>query len=234
MVRRHWIRILETLLHRRVGTSRAGQASGLQRRSQFVEVLSQLQAPQAGTGWVAGQSAKSLLGSAQIARPERLRELLKLHALLLARTLQDVGLIQCAARRNRGYGHLVNSSDCVRTLSSIASLLPVSLRRRSDFSLLILLALSANPCAIRFPLLETRRQVLPPAWSLAGKMCLKQRRWIPGRDLDGRPQRAPDQQSVVGRHGQPPGVGALFGLTDVAGQGVYFVDDDENALNLFH
>jgi hypothetical protein len=30
------------------------------------------------------------------------------------------------------------------------------------------------------------------------------------------------------------GAGALFGLIDVAGQGIYFVDDDENALNLFH
>ena len=30
------------------------------------------------------------------------------------------------------------------------------------------------------------------------------------------------------------GGGALFGLTDVAGQGIYFVDDNENALNLFH
>jgi hypothetical protein len=34
--------------------------------------------------------------------------------------------------------------------------------------------------------------------------------------------------------GNPPGAGALFGLTDVAGQGIYFVDDNENALNLFH
>jgi hypothetical protein len=34
--------------------------------------------------------------------------------------------------------------------------------------------------------------------------------------------------------GNPPGAGALFGLTAVAGQGLYFVDDDENALNLFH
>jgi hypothetical protein len=30
------------------------------------------------------------------------------------------------------------------------------------------------------------------------------------------------------------GAGALFGLTAVAGQGVYFVDDNENSLNLFH
>ena len=34
--------------------------------------------------------------------------------------------------------------------------------------------------------------------------------------------------------GNPPGAGALFGLVDDAGQGVYFVDDNENALNLFH
>jgi hypothetical protein len=34
--------------------------------------------------------------------------------------------------------------------------------------------------------------------------------------------------------GNPPGAGALFGLVDVAGQGIYFVDDNENALTLFH
>jgi hypothetical protein len=34
--------------------------------------------------------------------------------------------------------------------------------------------------------------------------------------------------------GKPPGAGALFGLTDVASQGIYFVDDNENSLNLFH
>ena len=54
------------------------------------------------------------------------------------------------------------------------------------------------------------------------------------------------ETKVVGQHGHqiskallddmgnPPGAGALFGFTDVAGQGVYFVDDNENALNLFH
>jgi hypothetical protein len=34
--------------------------------------------------------------------------------------------------------------------------------------------------------------------------------------------------------GKPSGAGALFGLVDVAGQGIYFVDDNENALNLIH
>jgi hypothetical protein len=34
--------------------------------------------------------------------------------------------------------------------------------------------------------------------------------------------------------GNPLGAGALFGLVDVAGQGLYFVDDNENQLNLFH
>jgi hypothetical protein len=29
------------------------------------------------------------------------------------------------------------------------------------------------------------------------------------------------------------GAGALFGLIEVVGQGIYFVDDNENALNLF-
>jgi hypothetical protein len=41
-------------------------------------------------------------------------------------------------------------------------------------------------------------------------------------------------ETRVDNMGNPPGVGALFGLTDVAGQGLYFVDDNENALNLFH
>lgn len=33
--------------------------------------------------------------------------------------------------------------------------------------------------------------------------------------------------------GSPAGAGALFGLTDVPGQGIYFVDDASNTLNLF-
>lgn len=39
---------------------------------------------------------------------------------------------------------------------------------------------------------------------------------------------------TLDRHGNPPGAGALFGLTDVAGQGVYYVDDAVNTLRLFH
>jgi hypothetical protein len=54
------------------------------------------------------------------------------------------------------------------------------------------------------------------------------------------------ETKVVGQHGRqvkkvllddmgnPPGAGALFGLVDVAGQGLYFVDDNENQINLFH
>jgi hypothetical protein len=54
------------------------------------------------------------------------------------------------------------------------------------------------------------------------------------------------ETKVVGQHGQqigkvlldnrgkPPGAGALFGLADVANHGIYFVDDNENSLNLFH
>jgi hypothetical protein len=35
--------------------------------------------------------------------------------------------------------------------------------------------------------------------------------------------------------GSPPGSGALFGLAvQPEDKGVYFVDDDENSLNLFH
>jgi DNA-binding beta-propeller fold protein YncE len=33
--------------------------------------------------------------------------------------------------------------------------------------------------------------------------------------------------------GNPPGAGALFGLIDVAGAGIYYVDDASNTLNLF-
>ena len=33
--------------------------------------------------------------------------------------------------------------------------------------------------------------------------------------------------------GSPPGAGALFGLTDVPGLGLVFVDDATNTLNLF-
>jgi len=41
------------------------------------------------------------------------------------------------------------------------------------------------------------------------------------------------RKALLDDMGNPPGAGALFGLVDVAGQGIYFVDDDENALNLF-
>jgi hypothetical protein len=41
-------------------------------------------------------------------------------------------------------------------------------------------------------------------------------------------------KTLLDNLGNPPGAGALFGLTAIAGQGVYFVDDNENALNLFH
>jgi hypothetical protein len=42
------------------------------------------------------------------------------------------------------------------------------------------------------------------------------------------------RKTLLDNMGNPPGAGALFGLTAVAGQGIYFVDDNENALNLFH
>jgi DNA-binding beta-propeller fold protein YncE len=34
--------------------------------------------------------------------------------------------------------------------------------------------------------------------------------------------------------GDPPGAGALFGLVPVAGQGLYYVDDNTNTLNLYN
>ena len=40
--------------------------------------------------------------------------------------------------------------------------------------------------------------------------------------------------TVLDNTGNPPGAGTLFGLTDVPGQGVYFVDDGSNTLNLLH
>ncbi|MGA9977150.1 MAG: hypothetical protein WBQ08_00740 [Candidatus Sulfotelmatobacter sp.] len=47
----------------------------------------------------------------------------------------------------------------------------------------------------------------------------------------------PDGQQVratlLDSTGNPPGAGALFGLIDVAGVGIYYVDDASNTLNLF-
>lgn len=39
---------------------------------------------------------------------------------------------------------------------------------------------------------------------------------------------------AVDTSGNPPGAGTLFGLVAVSGQGVYFVDDGTNTLNLLH
>jgi DNA-binding beta-propeller fold protein YncE len=40
--------------------------------------------------------------------------------------------------------------------------------------------------------------------------------------------------ALLDNTGSPAGAGALFGLIDVAGQGIYYVDDASNTLNLFH
>ena len=40
--------------------------------------------------------------------------------------------------------------------------------------------------------------------------------------------------TLLDNTGNPPGAGTLFGLIDVPGQGIYFVDDGSNTLNLFH
>src|SRR5580698_152447 len=48
----------------------------------------------------------------------------------------------------------------------------------------------------------------------------------------------PDGQQIkatlLDSSGNPPGAGALFGLIDVPGVGIYYVDDATNTLNLFH
>jgi DNA-binding beta-propeller fold protein YncE len=41
------------------------------------------------------------------------------------------------------------------------------------------------------------------------------------------------EQALLDSNGTPPGSGALFGLVDVAGQGLYYVDDATNTLNLW-
>jgi hypothetical protein len=41
------------------------------------------------------------------------------------------------------------------------------------------------------------------------------------------------EQALLDNNGTPPGAGALFGLVNVAGQGLYFVDDATNTLNLW-
>jgi hypothetical protein len=66
-------------------------------------------AQETGTRGAAIQSAKELLSIAQIASLQSLRELLKLRSGLLGCILQNVGLIQCVAGRNRGYRHRFNS-----------------------------------------------------------------------------------------------------------------------------
>jgi hypothetical protein len=40
--------------------------------------------------------------------------------------------------------------------------------------------------------------------------------------------------ALLDNTGNPPGAGALFGLIDVAGVGIYYVDDATNTLNLFN
>lgn len=40
--------------------------------------------------------------------------------------------------------------------------------------------------------------------------------------------------AFLDKSGSPPGAGALFGLVDVEGSGLYYVDDATNTLNLFH
>jgi hypothetical protein len=41
------------------------------------------------------------------------------------------------------------------------------------------------------------------------------------------------KKAVLDSSGSPPGAGALFGLLNVPGQGIYYVDDASNTLNLF-
>jgi hypothetical protein len=41
------------------------------------------------------------------------------------------------------------------------------------------------------------------------------------------------EQKLLDNNGTPPGSGALFGLVDVPGQGLYYVDDATNTLNLW-
>ncbi len=44
---------------------------------------------------------------------------------------------------------------------------------------------------------------------------------------------AQTEQKLLDSSGNPPGAGALFGLVDVPGQGLYYVDDATNTLNLW-
>jgi sugar lactone lactonase YvrE len=41
-------------------------------------------------------------------------------------------------------------------------------------------------------------------------------------------------KTLLDSSGNPPGAGALFGLIDLRGIGIYYVDDATNTLNLFH
>ena len=75
-----------------------------------------------------------------------------------------------------------------------------------------------------------QRQGLPAPRLWPGKMCLKASTPEPF----GLRRSHQVKKVLLDGMGNPPGAGALFGFTDVAGQGIYFVDDNENALNLFH
>lgn len=40
--------------------------------------------------------------------------------------------------------------------------------------------------------------------------------------------------AMLDSSGSPPGARALFGLTDVPGSGIFYVDDATNTMNLLH
>jgi hypothetical protein len=55
-----------------------------------------------------------------------------------------------------------------------------------------------------------------------------------GRIVETTPTGSQIASRLVDKTGSPPGAGTLFGLVEVAGRGVYFVDDGSNTLNLLH
>jgi hypothetical protein len=55
-----------------------------------------------------------------------------------------------------------------------------------------------------------------------------------GRLVETTPNGDQIHTALLDSTGNPPGAGALFGLIDVNGVGIYYVDDASNTLNLFH
>jgi hypothetical protein len=155
--------IVQTLLHRSIGSTRALQVAGSESRLQGAEILRRLYAPDAGTRCAFGQNPKSWLSIGQITGPESLRELLKLRRPLLVHILQAIGLVHYAAGKDRRYGLWLGSSDFVEMLSYRARRVPEPRCRSNQPQGADLIRTEHNLLRLRSPSCTAGRPVLPRA-----------------------------------------------------------------------